>query len=232
MTERRTRALSGLVKEGFVIFAGVLFALAADDWRQSRVEMAEAESSLRLILQDLVRDSGAYAEAVLDFGAHDRAAAWLFAHWDDPAPNPDSLQRYLISFGSAALPTLNRAGYDGLRTSNQLDLLGSEELRRGLTWYYEVLQPDAREYSEITYARREELLAALAPYVRYLTYPPDRAAIELRGGWSALTADPRVHFLLRHYGGSAGYIANFAQVGLLPRVEERIAEVEEYLGEG
>ena len=43
--------------EGFAIFAGVLLALVADDWRETRSDRREARESLAVVMADLESDS-------------------------------------------------------------------------------------------------------------------------------------------------------------------------------
>ena len=46
-----------LATEFFIIFIGVLLALAADDYRETQSERREARQSLFLVLADLTADS-------------------------------------------------------------------------------------------------------------------------------------------------------------------------------
>lgn len=199
--------LSGLVKEGFVIFLGVLVALVADDWRGNRAEREEAQASLQVITADLARDSLTLEEVSESARQHELSAGWLFNHWDGATPPSDSLGDALLALHDAPLLSFSRAGYDGLRAANRLDLLEDDELRAMLTSYYEVDQPLVRAYYEIVYERREGLLLALAPHVAFRTYPPEPASLGLRGTWGELNADFSLHTRLRRYGGSQTSVA-------------------------
>ena len=220
---------SGLLKEGVVIFLGVLVALFADDWRENRAEREEAQASLHVIAADLARDSVTLELVLGSARRHERAAGWLFSSWNVATPPSDSLETALFDLETADQLSFSRAGYDGLRAANRLDLLGSDTLRAMLTSYYEVDQPSVGEYSEIVYERREGLLMALAPHIAYQSYPPERPRLELRGTWAEVTLDFSIHTRLRRYGGSQRALAVQVQY-LQTRVRELGALVRASLG--
>lgn len=200
-------AFGGFVKEGLVIFAGVLVALVADDFRTNRAEIEDARESLRIIAEDLRRDSFAIADARESAAQHEAAMRWAFENRDNPTPDPDSVAALVGTIeNNAIIPAFSRAGYDGLRAENRLDLIADGQLRRRLSRYYEVLQPDNADYSRIVYERREGLLTAWSPHIEFKSFLADGEnprEVGLRGPWSDLTSDAPVMARISRYGGSA-----------------------------
>ena len=63
--ERHARGLRRIVGEFSIVFLGVLLALAADGFRESRAESAEARASLELLLSDLAADSADFSRGII-----------------------------------------------------------------------------------------------------------------------------------------------------------------------
>ncbi len=195
----------------------------------NRAEREEAQASLHVISADLARDSATLELVLASARKHERAAGWLFKSWDVATPPSDSVDVSLFDLETADQLFFSRAGYDGLRAANRLDLLRSDELRAMLTSYYEVDQPSVEDYSRIVYERREGLLLALAPYIAFRSYPPEPGRLELRGMWADLTSDFSLHTRLRRYGGSQIALAIQVQA-LQGRVGELAELVQSSLG--
>lgn len=202
----RPPSFGSALREGVVIFVGVLVALVADDWRTERADVHQAESSLRVIVNDLALDSMELGTVRDEALVHESATRWIFENRHLRDPDPDSVQQALTQLQYFPGFRLSRAGYEGLRASNRLDLIIDDDLRQSLVRYYEVLQPDIDEYAEIVYERRETLLVNMYPFVERQSFPNDSLAfgrVGLRGAWSELVSDPVVIEQVGRYGESA-----------------------------
>jgi hypothetical protein len=120
------------------------------------------------------------------------------------------------------------AGYSGINAANRLDLLSNDELRRRLVSYYELDQPDLREYHGIVYDRREALFESMYPYVEHTSFPDDQGVLRvtLRRPWEDLTSDPVVMGRLSRYGASVGALAHD-----LESLQGQLAEIRTLVGE-
>lgn len=200
-----------LLREFIVIFAGVLIALVADDWRTSREEQRRSVQSLRVVTEDLRSDSGQLVGLGQLASGHNAAARWLFENWDVPQPPPDSIEWALMTLSGAQAPTFSRAGWDGLRNSNRLHLISSDSLRNALSAYYEVHQSDLLNYWSLIYARREALMRTFSSQVVYNTYGFQDQSLYLRNSWGGFTADPMLQTEIRRYGLSMAVLQSVAQ---------------------
>ena len=81
MEASKSRRVGSLLREFLVIFAGVLIALVADDWRTDRDEREQGVQSLRVVEEDLRSDSVELADVFQLAQHHAAASRWLFEHW-------------------------------------------------------------------------------------------------------------------------------------------------------
>ena len=130
------------VFEFLVIVIGVLVALAADEWRQTRAEFRDLEEHLTSVL-DEVRDNLSNVSAVRG-GISARKIAGLetiIAHLesgDTTVSDPDTLLKALADSAAVWRPFVSRNRFDALNTSGLLRLAVGDELRDVLAGTYEV----------------------------------------------------------------------------------------------
>lgn len=143
-SSRRGVALR-VVAEFLVITAGVLAALAADEWRQTRTEAAQSARYLSELARDLEADTAGWRFAVWYLGekvdALDRAYAWV----RDPAYDAEAVRAFLEDLTTGA-----RAAYDAgteARGTTFDELVGTgrfelvpAELRRAILEYHEEVE--------------------------------------------------------------------------------------------
>ena len=190
-----------LAAEALVIFAGVGLALLADDWRETRGEREEAARSLELIERDLARDSVQVARAIELTEEDAGAAQWLLARWSRRAVDSDSVLPKVLELRNGARPAFSRAGFEGLRASNGIRLLGSGELRDSLLHYYEVTQPRFVEYYfDVVWPQIGVGIERMGPHVE-TSQMAVGGTLALRSSWSVLTSDHSLETQLSLYSG-------------------------------
>lgn len=174
-----------------IIVAGVLIALAADSWREARVEAGMAAEYRAALLDDLVADSALYAVFI--------ESGWL----DVQAAAVDSIEQFLAEPGRKADPiTLvqwlanslrlgigekTSATFDDMRSSGRLSYLDDAELRRGLIDYYGVpIIRDDRPYQVLVTHSLERGIPMLAR----LLGPRRNRDARLCGAWEGAVDTP------------------------------------------
>lgn len=214
MTREARSRLRRLLGEALAIFAGVLLALVADDWRETRSEREEARESLRVILSDLRADSLEFAE----LGAVSRhwtdEASWLIDNWDRLDHSVDSLEIALFTFSEGGSLQVSRAGFDGLQSANRIRVLQSDSLRDQLLKYYQVDQVATLARYETLVRRNERLGELLAVHVRDpgggaagSMWPVEERRVRLRHPWTEVATDPVLFQHLIKVGRSSDNLA-------------------------
>ena len=145
MSEQRLKIWSlGIraVVEMAVIAAGVLTALAADEWNQARADRSLAVEYISRLQRDIETDIATWnfaADGLLQkIAALDRALSWVRT----PDRSPLALSLFLddLTVGSrlayGALTTVEQTTFDELVNSGRLALVGDPDLRRSLLSYY------------------------------------------------------------------------------------------------
>lgn len=130
------KTLTRLGAEFLVIFASVVLALVADDWRQSRNERAAAEQALQLVLLDLREDYHALEIYQRRLQGQDSAAGRFLDLLDEGAAAEE-----LATTVWDALNVWNYrpsySAYRGLVQSGQLGLIREETLREAVIRYHD-----------------------------------------------------------------------------------------------
>lgn len=142
---RPSRILSaGSVGRGLaeiaIIVAGVLIALAADAWRESRAEDRMAVEYRSALVDDLVADSALYG-ALIDSGWFEVQAAAVdsimeFLAESPRESDPITLVQWLMNSSRLSVGQKASATFDDMRSSGRLSLLEDAHLRRSLIDYY------------------------------------------------------------------------------------------------
>lgn len=215
MGEKRGSVIGRIAAEGLAISLGVLLALAADDWRETRSDRQEARESLGVVLEDLRSDSILFARVGRIASRHTAAAAWMLENWDRIDSPTDSIEQAFYAFSSGERILMSRSAYGGLEASNQLRLLQNDSVRSGLLEYYQGLQVAIVTYDELFWSEGLELLDLLAPYVRNpggrdpgSIWPPEVDKVELRTDWPSITADARLHHQIVFVGRYVDFLSD------------------------
>lgn len=154
------KTLTRLGAEFLVIFASVVLALVADDWRQTRNERAAAERALQLVLLDLREDHGGLEIYQRRLQGQDSAAARFLDLLDE-----DATAEELATTVSDALNVWNYrpsySAYRGLVQSGQLGLIREDTLRETVIRYHDEALPylDDLRNNVVESADRAALLA-------------------------------------------------------------------------
>lgn len=121
-----------------IVALGVLIALWADQWIQTRQDAARAAGYLERLQTDIradltsLRFSANQARNRLEFTR--QVDAWL--HDPDAAPEPDSLVMSAHFAGVLFPPTISKFTIDELKSTGDLRLLGNQALKRQIGDYY------------------------------------------------------------------------------------------------
>lgn len=217
---RRQSRFLRLLGEGVAIFVGVLLALIAEDWRETRNDREEARESLRVVLADLRQDSVEYAVSKRHWRRHSAAASWLVRNWDRADNDIDSLQTTLYQFSTGTSLELSRGGYEGLQRANGLRHIEDDSLRNGMLRYYEVSQREKATFYDESGERLLDLNDALSPYIRNLEgrdidrmWPPRGRHVVLRRPWTEIATDHRLHGEVVWLGRFMSLLADFLEQG-------------------
>jgi hypothetical protein len=127
--------------EFLAIFAGITLSLAADDWRQGRIERHMEREILQEMSADLQLDS-AHLESVRErLAEFDRTAVWLLKNLGQEDLPPDTvIARFRGLFGYMTYQPVT-SSYVALKDGGQMALISDHEVRRLIVDYYEVGQP-------------------------------------------------------------------------------------------
>ena len=132
------RRLLFFAAELILIVAGVLIALAIDQWVSDARDRQTEELYLQLLARDLdeisqrLDDQLVFEQGMVDTSA--RAYAALSAA--DPRVNKDEIGRLLGSLGTRKTLSLTSATYNEMVDSGQLQLIESSDLRDSLIRYF------------------------------------------------------------------------------------------------
>lgn len=220
-TPNRKSWATRLLAEFLVISAGVLMALAADDWRQDRALAREAQEIIELLVDDLAADSLQYVAVGRASTRQASAAAWLIEGWDRTDHSPDSVESALYEFSVGSRFKPRRSAYEGLRDVNRLRLVSNASLRAAITSYYQGFQSEVFRYdsesTSFTYDLNDRILH---PHVRHLggerpgvLWPPRERRVELRRPWVQTSQDTQLHARLVWLGRFEQYLADLCKQG-------------------
>jgi len=173
-----------------IVVAGVLIALAADDWRQSRA-LHEAElASLARLLEDMEVDLRDLADNHQRTLRGLEAATWLMEHRHGPFPTQATLGERLTDFTACSILSPNTSEYTALRSSGQLATLRDAEFRQQLADHYERYPFVAGAYANDCRAM-EEGITAVAAFVEFRLDPNlDTWPMTVTGQPSDILTDP------------------------------------------
>lgn len=124
------------VGEIALIVAGVLIALAIDNWNQSRQDRRDELLILRQLCSELRTDSADAQFNIADVGNARTSALIIKAHLDQRLPYSDSLDVHFGRLGMLPQHLRNAGAYQTLK-SRGLDLISNDTLRTEITHLYE-----------------------------------------------------------------------------------------------
>lgn len=139
MKSTRGATFRRLGLEFVVVVVGILAALAVDDWRQSREDLALEEHLLTSLVQDLVSDS---ADAQIQERAVQRALAAaeaLAAAIDSPQHNQttsEELNGYLSALVFLPELEITSGTFAEMTATGSFRVIGNRTLRREISRYY------------------------------------------------------------------------------------------------
>ena len=233
---RSASLIRKLLPEFLAIVVGVVVALAADDWRETREERTDVRESLVLVLSDLRSDSTQLSNLVQTTRTWDQTSAWLINNWDRQDLERDSLEAGLFDYSAGYRLYLSRGAFEGLQDSNRLRLVDDDELRASLRRHYQVRLPrletlylDLRRYFLAVHE-------SLVPYVRNVAgedpeslYPPSESRVYLRRPWTEIAQDERLHNDIVWLGRFSGFIADPTIPDMVDETNSLMAEIRRYL---
>lgn len=228
MKEGARSRIGRLATESVVIFASVVLALLADDWRENRNERAEEVRALESIARDLegeARGLLVYREQL----AEEEAAAARFIELASSGGPVDSLvawaPRALLPFQyTAAHPT-----YEGLLRGGDLGLIRDAELRdrivafhSGRLAYFSDLQAEVE-------ASTRRAVDQLTGYIARTRTDEGDWRFVLVGDPASLGADTRALSALGHAGAARMWLGRRIDGMFHPESEELRRAIEAHL---
>ena len=130
-----------------LIVVGVLIALTASDWQDSRADRRTELGILRQLTTSLSSDLDLLEESIERGRRIDGSGAALQSYLDSGRLYADTLDSYFGTMFSVSSLELNSAAYESLR-SQGLGLISSEDLRLEITSVYEQAYPRAERVVE------------------------------------------------------------------------------------
>jgi hypothetical protein len=155
-------SLRWFLAEFLVVVAGILVALALSSWAQGRQDIAREQSWLRQLQADLVKNEGAFAEAVAFVDERAVASARvLHRFWRDSAVADEAavLDLMLPRSTRRFRPVLGTA--EALISSGELNLIRSDAVRAAILDYVESMRTnleDVSRYDETYYRPGVDML--------------------------------------------------------------------------
>lgn len=147
--------------ELFLIVAGILIALALDDWRTSRSERAAELSMLAQIRSSLLADREVLKASLERIRGRDERIRRLATHLRMELPYADSLDVYFGAVNRYEPVHLNRSPYESLKTRG-LNLISSDSLRIQMLRVYDQVYANA---AEATANDRNVIFEVVRPYI-------------------------------------------------------------------
>lgn len=228
MTVDRGSWIARLATEAVVIFASIVLALVADDWREGRAERAEETRALALIVRDL-EDDARGLRTYRDRLADEEEAAARFLTLVGAGAEPDSLTR---TIQGALLTYTHRPtypSYQGLTQSGRLGLIRDSGLRDHIIGYH-----DARLGYLEDLQRNVETLSdrSVERLQRHLARVPAGGgtwAFRLTSDPQVLAADPEAMSALGYSAAARRWLRLRIDEVFLPENEALREAVEAYL---
>jgi len=143
-SEIGSESIRRAVLEFVVIVAGVLAALAADEWRQEREEFRELNSYLVGLLDEVRDNLGTIQNIRVGLSAHKMTALETFiAHLESGDTSVDDSEGFIRNFAVSALtatPWFTYARFEALKNSGALRLLDDQDLADNISSTYQAPQ--------------------------------------------------------------------------------------------
>lgn len=146
-----------------IIVTGVLVALAVDQWRNKRSDLALETQYVERLINDLAADTANYA----GYGRRlERKASLLKTLITNEAAdlkvlNPDTQLALLTNSGVIALPAIRSSTFEELQSTGRLGLIRSVKVRDGLARYYSGYEHISRILAQPAGSYRELLWSSL-----------------------------------------------------------------------
>ncbi len=178
------------VGEFAVIFASIVLALLADDWRERRSELQEGLDALELILADLESEARGFENFQERLVEQAESAADLVSMLENDG-SPDEITPAFTGVVLYFNFEVGSAAYRGLASSGGLRLIQNDTVRAALTSYYDGAIP-YMDGLRLAMERDAELVASrgLRYFVRAPPRDPDGRFDS--GGWWTFRLDAPV----------------------------------------
>lgn len=209
--------ISRVAGEFIVIVAGVLVALAADDWRQGRERATVATASLNAMLSDLAADSVLLQGVIDSYRLDDASGTSLLAAIDDPAFPLDSAEALLEPFYLGAPYAPSRAAFATALESGTLEFIADDDLRLSIVSYFDQsstvfggnFEDLLEELFELHELMRPHLRPRITPELSSM-WPMPASPRRLVSSWEEFRSDNALLIQLLEFTIYAGYMVDFA----------------------
>jgi len=125
------------ISELLIVVAGVLIALAADDWRQTRELRLAEQGAFSRLASDMQADVREFEGNRMRTRRGYEAAIWLMERRYGPAPPLDSLSAKITDFTACSSFSPTIAEYTALKSSGTISNLRDADFRERMVNHYE-----------------------------------------------------------------------------------------------
>lgn len=199
---------SKLAAEFLVIFASVVLALLADDWRADRLLLAEQRSALESMLGDLEEDQVDLERLAGRLNDFEQGAIPAMQGMSGDEDLDEEV--WLEDFARARRHFLYRPIYPtylGLRQSGRLNLIRDQALREWIIEYHEDLIGYLTELHQSYATQHDQLMDSLTPhFAAVFDEERGRWTSQLVGTSEALRSDQEVRARLGLYATSVTWL--------------------------
>ena len=136
------------VGEITLVVIGILIAIQVNQWNEARINDIQEQRYLNDLMQDLTQDSTNLAELASEFGEGVRAKRIIEAYLNHPIGILDSASYYILTQWNVSHDFVAQSTtIEELKSSSQLDLISSNELRRSLVEQYNMYEQLSQKLS-------------------------------------------------------------------------------------
>jgi hypothetical protein len=173
MERQKSSSTMLVARDLAIVILGIIIALSAEAWWQSRADREDEASSLARLVRDLEDDvfdlSGNLERARTGLNA----ARWISENRADSSADVSELKQALFDIGHCSTVLLNSSEYTSLRNSGAFRLIRDKDLLQRIAAFYEE-RSFLYSLHERDCADAHEVVRLMMPYVQHKIPPLHR----------------------------------------------------------
>ena len=203
-----------LLAEFVVIFAGIVFGLLADDWRQERNEAKEGVAALRLLQTDLVADSAEVASRLWHARKDSNVTSLLIGAWDDLEASSEYLEKAIYWYYVTTYYQPFNSTFESLKAGYNLRLIEDKELRAGIIEYFQNRQVYLQQVVDLSFDADFKTMDKLNQHIRLSPKGYRWGQLKILSSLETLYADSEVRNAIAWSGWIASFMVSTFEQGL------------------